>query len=531
MSEKRGVKNKVIALLQDRIFTFNAGIWLKSNWKALCFLFILVVLTYSNSLGNEFVSDDRTVLTNQSFDHLGSILSNPLTALRNLLYYFIIHVFGKAPVYLRLLNIFFHLGNVFFIFLILYLLAGARPAFFAAAILAVHPIEVESVAWISGGCHCQYTFFLLSAFLMYLFSIRNKVLLGASIFLFLLALLTACKAAVFPFILALFLFLFLDIKKTWKQLIPFFLIDVAGSVVYLAQLGSRMAILKTAYSSQEFFNPLIQVPVSVFSYLELIFWPAGLTLYHSEMSFTMGQYFLKLFIFLLFLGVMGYFYKRNRHVFFWLSFFIIGLLPVLLPFAIFWIVAERYVYFSSIGIFVVVALGFDRLCRAKKFNKAAWTLFFLVITALLFRTVYRNVDWRSEDNLWLAAAKTSPSSSQNHNNLGDYYMRHGKIREAVAEFKVAILLKPGYADAYHNLGDAYLESGKVEEAVESYKKALFFNPQLWQSHQRLGAVYFNQGDYALAEENFLEAILLQPDNADLHAALRVVHGARAGTGR
>lgn len=517
------MKNKDRYSLQDRIFGFNAGIWLRSNWKALCFLLVLVVLAYGNSLGNEFVSDDRTALANQAFDRLGYITSYPLTALRNSLYYTVFHVFGKIPAYFRLINMFFHLGNVFFIFLIVYLLSGARPAFFAAAILAVHPIEVESVSWISGGCHCQYAFFLLSAFLMYLFSIRNRVLLGASIFLFLLALLTACKAAVFPFILALFLFLFLDIKKKWKQLAPFFLIDVAGSVVYLAQLGSRLAILKTAfYSSRMFLNPLIQIPVAVSSYLELIFWPTSLTLYHSEMSFTVGQYFLKLFIFLLFLGAMGYFYKRNRRAFFWLSFFIIGILPVLLPVAIFCIVAERYVYFSSIGIFVVAALGFDRLCQAKKFNKAAWTLFFLVITALLFRTVYRNVDWRNEDNLWLAAAKTSPSCSQNHNNLGDYYMRHGKIREAVAEFKTAILLKPGYADAYHNLGGAYLEWGKVEKAVESYKKALFFNPQLWQSYQGLGAVYFEQGDCLLAEENFLKAIRLQPNNPELRVDLDII---------
>ncbi len=72
----------------------------------------------------------------------------------------------------------------------------------------------------------------------------------------------------------------------------------------------------------------------------------------------------------------------------------------------------------------------------------------------------RNFDWKNQDTLWLATAKTSPSSHQNHNNLGDLYARRGEYEKAVEEFKKAIELKPDYGDAYHNLANVYHQIGK-----------------------------------------------------------------------
>ena len=128
----------------------------------------------------------------------------------------------------------------------------------------------------------------------------------------------------------------------------------------------------------------------------------------------------------------------------------------------------------------------------------------------------RNIDWKDEDHLWLAAAKASPSSPQNHNNLGDYYARHGDLEKAAEEFKKAIELKPNYGDAYHNLANTYQKMGKIAEAIENYQKALSFNPRLWQSYQNLAALYFEQQDFESARENLEKAIGLNSQEANLY---------------
>ena len=100
----------------------------------------------------------------------------------------------------------------------------------------------------------------------------------------------------------------------------------------------------------------------------------------------------------------------------------------------------------------------------------------LHLFALSVRTITRNADWKNQDTLWLATAKTSPSSPQNHNNLGDYYGRQGDLEKAAEEFKTAIKLKPNYGDAYHNLANIYHQMGEDDLAIENYRKALSFNP-------------------------------------------------------
>ncbi|NQU19051.1 tetratricopeptide repeat protein, partial [bacterium] len=215
--------------------------------------------------------------------------------------------------------------------------------------------------------------------------------------------------------------------------------------------------------------------------------------------------------------------KRSRRIFFGLSFFVITLLPTLTPLGITWIVAERYVYLGAIGIFIVVVLGIKRLSEIRYLKIAIRILFSLIIMALLTRTVIRNIDWKNEDNLWIATARTSPSSPNTHNNLGDVYSRRGEWEKAVYEFKKAIEIKPGYADAYHNLAHTYYLMGKLTEAIESYQNAIHFNPNLWQSYQNLAGIYFELKNINLAMEYFKKAIEVNPTNSQLRTNLGIAY--------
>lgn len=500
--------------------------WFKKNWKTFIFLAFLVFTVYLNSLGNEFVSDDISgILENKNLGSLSHTFSRPLLFIRYLLYFVAYKLGGLNPFFYRIINIVFHLGAVWLVYALISLISKPPLAFFTAGIFAVHPILTESVTWISGGGYSQYSFFLLLALLIYVLSTKNKKLFLVSIFSFTLSLLSSEKVIFFPLILLVFMIAFQDIRKNWKRLIPFFALSGVWGLLYLGKIGQRVVSLETTYyQTPGMDNPLIKIPIAVTSYLELIFWPKNLTLYHSEeFYFSQIEYFLRLGLFLLFLAAIVYFFKKDRRVFFWLSFFLIALSPTLTPLRIAWWVAERYAYLATLGVFFVVALGIFKI--GQKFNnqELSWIIFALIILALSGRTIIRNMDWKNEDTLWLATAKTSPRSPKNHNNLGDYYSRHGDYQKAIEEFKTAIELMSNYGDAYHNLANIYRQIGNNEEAIANYQKALSFNPNLWQSHQNLAARYFEGGKLDLALQELEEAVKINPQNPALYINLGIVY--------
>lgn len=513
--------------------SFSFKSWIKNNKFILFFLLFLVVVAYINALGNDFVSDDRGLLINVPSYTIGNLIGKSYF-LRAFQYFLIYQIGGGLnPLLLRLPNILFHIGSVWLIFLLVSRLKNRIVGAISAALFAVHPILVESVSWIAGGVYVEYSFFLLLSFVAYMLSVSSKKWYMISLISFILSLSFSEKAIIFFLIPILYELCFGNLKKNWKKAGFFFIISLVFLFFFVARLGERTASLEADQAFEPtFYNPLFQIPIAITSYLQLIFWPAGLTLYHSEMVFTQFEYILRACFFIGFTVFALYCFKRNRFIFFWLSFFIIALLPTLTPFGIAWVVAERYVYLGSLGIFVVIGLAVQKLAEKKQRRMIIFSVFSLVIMILIVRTIIRNVDWKNEDNLWLSAARTSPSSPQNHNNLGDYYGRHRDLTRSIAEFKKAIALKPNYADAYHNLGNAYREAGRFKEAVQSYQKAASIEPKLWQSHQNMAAIYFAQEKYALAKESLERAISIEPNNTQLKAFLGLaylkMHNKKAG---
>lgn len=192
-------------------------------------------------------------------------------------------------------------------------------------------------------------------------------------------------------------------------------------------------------------------------------------------------------------------------------------------FAMVWIVAERYIYLASIGVFVPVAMIIEKLETKKNIKPLIYPALVLILFLMLARTIIRNNDWHSEDNLWAATSKTSPSNPNTHNNMGDVYARHGDLDKAAKEFEKAIIIKPNYADAYHNLANTYQEMGEVDLAIQNYQKAISFNPNLWQSHQNLAAIYYQQEKFDDSLEHIQKAISINPKNINLQTNLAIIY--------
>lgn len=501
------------------------------NWKVFALLAFLTLAVYFNSLGNDFVSDDFSAIRdNPNLGKIAPLFKPPYFNInfRALINFLTDKIFGLNPMFYRLSNIFFHLGSAWIIYILVGFFFNPLVSFIAASLFAVHPVLIEGVTWISGGPYSNGAFFLLLSFLAYILANKNKSLkiYLSSLFSFYLALLFSEKLIIFPLILLIYEFFIANgsLKNNWKKLTPFFGLSLLWVFYLFYLLPMRSTALETMYYQKPgFYNPLIQIPIAVTSYLELIFWPKNLTLYHSEMSFTQAEYFLRVIIFLLFLGLIIFSFKKDRRIFFWLSFFLISLLPTLNPLGVSWVVAERYVYLGSIGIFAAGAFLIAYLGKKTSQPKLVYVVLTILIFSFGIRTILRNNDWKNQDTLWLATAKTSPSSPQNHNNLGDYYARQGNFEKAVEEFQTAIKLLPNYGDAYHNLGNTYQQMQKDDQAIESYKKALEFNPNLWQSYQNLAAVYFKQGKFNLAKEELEKAIAVNPNNSNLYVNLAIVY--------
>lgn len=505
------------------VYTFEV---INKYWPAFLLLFILILVTYGNSLNNVFLSDDITeIVQNPNIGDFNNIFTRPFGFIRPLLYWFTFQINGLNPILFRSINIFFHAGSVFLIYIIFQTLFSKRMALFAAGIFAVHPAISEAVVWVSGGGYPQYTFFFLSAFLFYIFSPKRKLFYLLSSISYLLSLMSHPQMPLPLFLtFPLYEFSFGNLRKNYLKSIPFLLLSVVFVLITLNSLPERENTLQsTHYSERGIDNPFLLIPTALTSYFELIFFPKTLTLYHSELTFSQIQFAIRLLITLVFAAIIFISFKKNRFIFFWLTFFLIALSPTLTPFRLNWVVAERYLYLPILGILAPLALGLDNLSRTVKFKQTSYILFIAIIILLSARTIIRNIDWKSEDNLWIATGKTSPSSPNTHNNLGDVYGRAGDKQAALKEFQKAIELKPNYGDAYHNLANTYNELGSPDKALENYQVATKFNPNLWQSYQNMAAIYFEQKKYDLSLENLQKAILINPGNLNLRNNLGLVY--------
>lgn len=507
--------------------------WFKTNCPFLIGLMILILITYTNSINNNFLSDDLAeIKNNPQIQTLQLTLSHPMGFLRPFLYYLTYHLAGLAPFAFRSINFIFHIGSTVLLFTIVQLLYGSSAAIIAASLFAVHPALEEAVVWISGGAYVQYSFFYLLSILFYLLFQRQNLKSRSARFYFLsvvsffFSLESQQIAITLPIILLVYEIVFGNLKRNWLSVLPFFLISSVWVFFSLSSIPERVHTLQTVHYQQKTLqNPFTIIPIAISSYLELLSFPKVLTLYHSELNFDFLNFLIRSFLTLTIFIITIYSFLKNKKIFFWLVFFIINLLPTIITatFGLTWIVAERYLYLSSIGMFVIVGITGSYLLK-RGINKVAFTLLIiLIIIALSSRTIIRNIDWTNEDKLWIATGKTSPSSPNTHNNLGDVYGRHGDKQGALKEFQTAILLKPNYADAFHNLANTYHELKDEQKALENYQKAVEINPYLWQSYQNIAAIYYEQGKLNLALDNINKAIQLNPQNPYLVLNLGIIY--------
>jgi tetratricopeptide (TPR) repeat protein len=265
-----------------------------------------------------------------------------------------------------------------------------------------------------------------------------------------------------------------------------------------------------------YFNPLRQIPAAIGSYLELFVWPMDLTFYHEDFSI---RFLLRLVVTVALLLSLIYFYRKQKLIFFGFAFFILSLIPTLLPIKIAFVVAERYVYFGMVGLCLVAAWALVK--GLKKYPQILWVGLALWLALLSARTISRNRDWRTWESLWTATVKVSPTSSMAWNNVGFVYSQKGDYQRAIRAFQQAIKLNPTHTGAHNNLGVAFFKIGEVDQSIYWLEKSIALRPAA-EVYLDLGIAYAAKGESAKAEESFRQALELDPQNTEAFNSLGVL---------
>lgn len=492
----------------------------------------MVAVAYQNILDYEYVIDDiGSVDQYKQFNDLIPFFKSPAESTRSLMYLLMYNAGHGAPWPFHLVSLIFHLGDVLLIYLIISKMIHKNIAFLTALLAAIHPIFVESVTWISGSPYVEYSFFCLLSLYFYMHADKtisfkketndkpaahkdtfNKTFYIASLISFVIATLLSEKAIVFPLLLVTYEIAFGSLKKNWLRFIPFITVSCLWVLFYIPMAQKRITDHTTEYHLEKGFdNPLIQIPVAITSYLQLIFWPDKLSIYHSELRFGIAELILRGAILAALSAGIFLFYKKNRVIFFCLAWFILSLLPTLLPIRLSWIFAERYVYLGAMGILTIVSLGIYEIFKRKSYRTLGAVLVVAIISGLLMRTYVRNLAWKTEDDLWLATADASPSDFKTHNNVGTVYMKQGDIARAEREFIIAISMNKHYADAYYNLALLYMNYNVFDRAERFYLQAIKEKPTFWEAYNGLSIVYIGNKQFDRGEQYAKKTIELKPD--------------------
>jgi len=502
---------------------------------SVCLVFVITFISFFPSLKNGFVNfDDHQYVTENrmimdlSWGNIKTIFKtfymghyHPLTLLSYGLEY---QSFQLNPSGYHTTNLILHLSNSLLVFWLIGLLRGSLlTSFIVALLFGIHPLHVESVAWISERKDVLYSFFFLGSMISYLYfrRARRTMYYYLSLFLFILSLLSKSMAVTLP--LVLFLCDYLQNQKLDKkpliEKIPFlFIALVFGIIALFAQGPSRTVGQNTSLS---FFENIFIFSNVLVSYLSKLFLPIKLSALYSplnEISRPWQYVHLSSIVGFLTVGIILGKYNKKVTIGTLLSF--ITILPVL-PLKI---VADRYTYIPSLGIFLIIGEGFSWLYDWKiEYSKIVKTFLFIVligvIGALSFLTWERCRVWKDSISLWNDVLRNNPNILIAYIDRGTAFLNKREYDRAISDYNWALGMNPSdekVSSVYNNRGNAYAGKGLYDQALSDFSKALEMNPKYEVAYSNRGNTYYAKRLYEQAISDFNKALEINPNYAEAY---------------
>jgi tetratricopeptide (TPR) repeat protein len=510
------------------------------------FLVLFSLLPYVNTLWNGFVyDDDIQVLKNpyiRDFSHLKAIFvttvwsyaggvqgsTNYYRPVMDLTYLFCHKIFGYQPWGFHLTSLIFHAAVVCLLFIVTRRIFQSTPvAFGSAALFALHPIHTEAVDWIAAVTDLELAFFFLLAFWFFLRlreteARESGIMQLGMIVSFGLALLSKEPAVTLPFLATFYEHALgpdrfqtrfsLKVRRyatLWLLLIAYLILRIAALGAFTPVPSSRQMPADAV---------IFSAIALVGHYLEKMIWPFRLCAFYifpNSFAILVPRIIAGSAALIVCIGIMFYFWNRERAVCFGFIWFFVTLAPVLnarwMPTNVF---AERYLYLPSVGLCWVGAwLGWRLWGVAKEVRAWRWALAAggaALAILLIVRIVTRNSIWKNDLTFYTETLRASPRAAEMHNNLGMYYWDRQNLEAAGKEWEQALEIEPRATYILDNLGLLRVRQKRYEEAVVYFQRSLDIAPQDVDAHTGLGEAYAKMGLREKAETELRTAVALAP---------------------
>jgi tetratricopeptide (TPR) repeat protein len=496
-----------------------------------CLLAVLVFIAYFPTLKAGYVWDDSLYVgANQNLRTVEGLKAIWVDPTKSTQYYPVLFTFFWAEYQLWELNAFgYHLVNVIFQacngILLWILLRQLRVpgAWLTAAVFAIHPIQVESVAWISQLKNLLSAFFVFLSLLAWQsFTARSEwrpYLL--SLFLFTCALLSKTAVCPIPFVLILLLWWKrspLDLKKLLTT-VPFFFASLVLGLVHVwrEQFNIGDASEKVDLSAPE---RMIAAGRSFWFYIEKILWPTDLMTIYPRWEIDASapsQYLYPVMAVLFLVGLFLLHKKIGKGPFVGFASFTVVVAPALnfvsQAFTRLSYVADHFQYLACVGVIAVLVAGLANLFKVKGRGAAAAygglsALLVIVLTGLSFAQSphYQNIETLFKHNMELNPAASVPLS-----NVAASKAIMGLFEEAIPLYETALEITRDDAMLYRQLALAQASVGRNEQALENYRESIRLDPEDASTHYYLAGLLVEKGQLAEGVEHYREAIRLDPN--------------------
>jgi len=540
---KRSKKRKVAGSgVSPKVTAKSVGVqgpppsWFRRDWLWGLILILFVIVTYTPVWQAGYVWDDDIVLTANpcivgplGLKEIWTTSAADICPLVLSTYWVEHALWGFEPLPYHLANVLLHGACAILLWRVLRSLQ-VQGAWLGATLWALHPVEVESVAWITETKNTESGVFFMLSILFFVRWLRAKNLSGRTggswnyaLTLIFAALAMASKSStvILPVVLCLCAW-WIEGRWHWRNLarmVPIFLMSVAASALSLWTQGLQLITVHDPQWVRTWPERLATAGDAVWFYLGKLLWPHPLIAIYPRWQIDATQWvsYLPLLAVIIVLSLFWLRRERwSRACFFAFAYFIAALLPVLglIDNYVFHysLVFDHFQYLASIGPLALAGTGLARYSDCI-IPKRPWLRSSLCAGLLL---ILGMASWQqawvyeSQETLWTDTVAKNPNCWVGQNNLGGILLQKGQVDKALAHYQKALEINPNYLDAQSNLGLALFQNGQVDEAVAQYQKILEIDPNSSATHYNFGNGLFQNGQLDEAIAQFQKALEINP---------------------